>query len=811
MSQNHHLPSPDCAAFAPLLPLAGHDLLSAPEDARLRAHLATCAHCRAALSVYDQVELALRRGVGSRQGTRPPFSREELMQTFDHQTDHSIIEYSAPSAPPIVPTTPQRRPRRFLRGLPALAATLVIMLLAVTIFGITRLLPTQPANTPRLVDLRNTALLSISMISSAEGWAVGTTNGNDAQGVILHYHQGRWWQVANPYDTGELRSVFMLSASDGWIVGDKGTILHYTGGKWVKVKSPVSTALGSVYMSSSDEGWAMGQDILQYDRGDWSVVNGPKHGFIFSVEDSSLTGGWAVGGGGTVLQYTGGQWQAVPAPKIDLYSVAMIASNVGWAVGSGGSAGNLLYYQNGTWSVVNNPASQETLWSIAMPSPDEGWAVGSTHSDTGLLLHYSRGQWTEVPSPTNEFLLAVALTSPAEGWAVGSHGVILHYLNGVWSVYTQTVAPDSTPTPPAGGLDLSKYELHDISMVSPDEGWAVGNTWSIISQGSNPYRMDAGDPVILHYLHGRWTPDPLPDVTRQLNCGGSNGACPPFALYSITMTSAREGWAVGSSVLPPGADGITFPLLLHYTGGKWVEVDLQNAALSSIYLRSANDGWAIGQVFAANGVGSAEIFHYDGHNWTPVFNPGTFSVAPGGIFGAPGGNLWVTGIDTSVTVGDGEDGNDHIALLHYDGTRWSKVDPHIANGRLYSFAFTSAEDGWAVGMLPNTDQHRPSEVDGLLMRYHNGVWEQQPLLKDPFGSSSFSLNGVAMLSPQEGWAVGNEGVMLHYVNGVWERAPSPTSEDLLLVTFASASEGWAIGANGTMLHYQYGAWSVYQN
>jgi photosystem II stability/assembly factor-like uncharacterized protein len=121
----------------------------------------------------------------------------------------------------------------------------------------------------------------------------------------------------------------------------------------------------------------------------------------------------------------------------------------------------------------------------------------------------------------------------------------------------------------------------------------------------------------------------------------------------------------------------------------------------------------------------------------------------------------------------------------------------------------SPDDGWAVGMLPNTDQHRPSEVDGLIMHDHNGVWEQQPLMQEPSGQNIFSLNSVAMLSPQEGWAVGDEGVMLHYVNGVWKRAASPTSQRFWLVTFVSASEGWAIGEQGTMLHYQNGTWSLY--
>ncbi len=687
---------------------------------------------------------------------------------------HTHYLRGAASAGPLpAPTAPIQSHRRFLVGFPTVAAALVIVLLAATLFGVFTLAHRGTSSPPSILDRSKIALLSISMVSASEGWAVGTTNGTDVKGVILHYHQGRWWQVSNPYDTGELRSVDMLSATDGWIVGDKGTILRYQSDRWVKVKSPVSTALGSVSMLSPEEGWAMGQDILHYHNGVWSLVSGPQHGFIFSVEDSSLSGGWAVGGGGTVLQYTAGQWQAMSAPKIDLNSVAMIASNVGWAVGSGGCSGNLLHYQDGTWSVVENPAPQETLWSIAMASPDEGWAVGNTHSDTGLILHYSQGQWTEVPSPTKEFLLGVTLISPAEGWAVGSHGAILHYLNGVWSVYTTAIPLESTQ-PPAAGVDLTPYGLSSISMVSPDEGWAVGNTspyYMIDASGTPISGNTAGvQPIILHYLHGRWTPQPLPDFQHSTLCTtlAGPGACANIALSSISMVSAQEGWAVGSTVLPVNLiDTTPLGILLHYVGGRWTLVNLHVSSLGSLYMRSANDGWMIGHALGPDGDGPSEVWHYDGQSWGPISDPLVSRFFPYHIIGTANGELWVSAIDFSVPVGDGEDGNSPTVLLHYDGTRWSKVDPQIANGGLYGFAFVSPEEGWAVGTLLNTDQHRPSEADGLIPHYHNGVWEEQTHFKGPFSQTYFSLTSGAMVSASEGWAVGSQGTILHYQNGSW--------------------------------------------
>lgn len=52
-------------------------------------------------------------------------------------------------------------------------------------------------------------------------------------GAVLHYTNGQWSKVTIPA-TGKLNSVAMLSANEGWAVGDKGAILHYQNGTWQK-------------------------------------------------------------------------------------------------------------------------------------------------------------------------------------------------------------------------------------------------------------------------------------------------------------------------------------------------------------------------------------------------------------------------------------------------------------------------------------------------------------------------------------------------------------------------------------------------
>lgn len=53
----------------------------------------------------------------------------------------------------------------------------------------------------------------------------------------------------------------------------------------------------------------------------------------------------------------------------------------------------------------------------------------------GLIVHGPSGAWTQVASPTDQTLWSVGMVSPTEGWAVGDQGTILHYQNGAWSPY----------------------------------------------------------------------------------------------------------------------------------------------------------------------------------------------------------------------------------------------------------------------------------------------------------------------------------------------------------------------------------------
>jgi len=179
-------------------------------------------------------------------------------------------------------------------------------------------------------------------------WAVGRDSAN-GKGVILRFWGGVPWTSVPPPDVGSsdwgLSAVRYISLHEAWAVGQDfangiGVLLHYLKtagqevGSWTSVSPPplvVSSSnwgLSSVDFTSSNEGWAAGQDItngtgvlLHFLNGSWTSVSPPP--LVVSSSNWGLSGidligavsGWAVGSDvsnttGVLLKYT--------APRISI-------------------------------------------------------------------------------------------------------------------------------------------------------------------------------------------------------------------------------------------------------------------------------------------------------------------------------------------------------------------------------------------------------------------------------------------------------------------------------------------------------------
>jgi hypothetical protein len=319
---------------------------------------------------------------------------------------------------------------------------------------------------------------------------------------------------------------------------------------------------------------------------DWTPVSPPdvsQNWGLFRVYFTSSENGWAVGTDysnkrGVLIQYRDGSWTSVTLPEVssdwELQDVHFTSVNGGWAVGVDHSNQNgiLLHYSNGFWTVVTSPnvSLNWGLYGVHFTSFNEGWAVGVDYSNQrGVLLHYKSSSWTSVIPPNlslNWGLVGIHLTSSKEGWVVGiddttKRGALLQYhKNPNEKVSTWTVIP-----PP--DMD-SDWELNDVHLISPVEGWASGID----------YTNKRG--ALLHHYNSIWAAIIPPDVSSD------------WELQGVYFTSANEGWAVGVDNLNK------IGVLLQYQKGSLTVVTPPGVSsdwgLNGVRFTSSNAGWAVG-------------------------------------------------------------------------------------------------------------------------------------------------------------------------------------------------------------------------
>jgi hypothetical protein len=307
--------------------------------------------------------------------------------------------------------------------------------------------------------------------------------------------------------------------------------------------------------------------------------------------------------------------------------------------------------------------------------------------------------------------------------------------------------------------------VQSISMISADDGWAVGHI--------------SGRPttLLMHYQHGRWTILPKPmglDDTAE------------FA--AVSMLSAADGWALVSTPFwfdsrhqgfRPGS------LLLHYMNGAWsiaspvIPTGSGTYDPSALLMVSANDGWATGE---------GKTLHYDGTAWRAVTVLSDQQWGGGSSITATGPNdIWIARF-----------GGD---IVHYDGTSWTEQRIALPFGQqlfgpilLQGIAMISPHEGFAVGGIANSSS-------GVILHYTSGRWSVQSIVDE-------NLYGVSLRSASEGWAVGAAGSIYHYLAGSgWTKAAKPVSHPLYGVTaLPSGSDPWAVGLGGVLLRYRDGAW-----
>lgn len=280
----------------------------------------------------------------------------------------------------------------------------------------------------------NTQLNSISMLSSADGWAVGNAAGG--REILLSWNGVAWVLPAASVaiDNRNLNGVYCISTNDCWAVGVQGGaaanrpwIVRKTA-TWANYNSAAMNAnatLNSVFCFATNDCWAVGNPwnppgpppnqglLIRWNGATWTAfvpaVALPNVNFN-SVHCVATNDCWAVGnavgGNEVILRWNGVTWTRLgPLATVDnrsLTSVYCVSTADCWAVGAAGPAANrrpwLIRWNGATWNNWDSTAINVNtqLNSVFCVGANDCWAVGNAVAGGEVILHWDGIAWTRL-------------------------------------------------------------------------------------------------------------------------------------------------------------------------------------------------------------------------------------------------------------------------------------------------------------------------------------------------------------------------------------------------------------------------------
>ncbi len=606
-----------------------------------------------------------------------------------------------------------------------------------------------------------------------------------------------WGTFTSPTNQ-DLNEVYLSSINDGWAVGASGKILRWNGISWSEFLDTGATTHNTLHMVSSTDGWIAGTSgkIFRWNGTTWSEFTDTGNQSWNGLYFVSSTDGWVVGSGGEIRRWNGTSWSSVTSPTIqDLNSVHMVSATDGWAAGG---SGVILRWNGTSWSLFVDTGN-ETWNDVYMVSATDGWAVGSG----GAMRRWDGTAWNAVTSPIVDAIYSIHMVSATDGWAVSISGQLLFWNGTSWSLSTDTgnqiwssiymVSSGDGWVVGVGGVIYrysAQYAASGTFLSTVFDSGTFGSTWNSMNWTEN---LQVGTDLTIAVRTG---PTATPDgswssfSTEYTNPAGETFSTTPnnqYFQYRVTLTTSNP------SVTSEFRDITVFynaPTGQH---------------LNDVSMVSNSEGWAV----ANSGV----IIYWDGSVWSATTSPvadnlnsveavsssDVWAVGANGIILRRTGTSWGiqtdTGTDTwndidifSSTLGFVVGNAGHIS--QWNGLAWVPAVPPTTQN-LYSVWIASATDAWAVG------------DSGKIMRWDGLAWTQ-------FVDTGNQIwRRVIILSSTDGWVVGDAGVIYRWNGTSWSSFVSPTSQDLRGLDFIATNNGWAVGVGGVILRWDGSSWSSF--
>jgi hypothetical protein len=285
-------------------------------------------------------------------------------------------------------------------------------------------------------------LSDVEVVSENDAWALARPS-NGGPAVILRYRDGGWLPVwTAPDNFLHLGSIWMASANEGWAVGS--TAVYYNGETWTEwslpIKAPEWGSFNAVSGTAPNDVWIVGGNmlspplpqsrvILHFDGSGWSVVR-DEPGAGISAMAVRQKEGIAVTLTGDVFKLHDGRWEVMDI------KVPHAESRLGdWVIDASFVPGTpyALLATNKGW-IYKIEDDQVTLVhdaaafnSIAMLNEHQGWALGRR------AMEFDGADWRELPDASDlHRAIDIATTAGNEAWAVGKSGLVLRYRADRW-------------------------------------------------------------------------------------------------------------------------------------------------------------------------------------------------------------------------------------------------------------------------------------------------------------------------------------------------------------------------------------------
>ena len=479
---------------------------------------------------------------------------------------------------------------------------------------------------------------------------------------------------------GGLESVWAISPTDIWAVGDQTRTAHFNGAGWAtdQISESDPARLISVWGSASDDVWALSQtgSVYRYNGMDWSLFHTAPADAYNQLTGVDANQVWLVHDSG-IHRYLSGSWEAITAPVTAEWAAALaLSTGEVWVLGDGVDQ---LYRWTGTdWSALDPP--DQEYRHITGSSAQDLWLAGRTR-----VAHWNGTIWSEHDAP---FRVSTIAASGSEVW-IASHAGQRAFWNGAsW-----------TPT-----QSSTLANLEDIWGLACDDVWVVGDRGTVLrfngaewTDFPNPISTDlhaiwgnssanlwvGGTGFITHWNGSQWTPDSFPDAGLLVEDIDGLAGMEPFAVADTGIYRRSSGTWTRITTLP--FEGTALAVAegeVVWVVGKDAGLAMWDGALQTIAIPGA--GSATQQAIAPAGGGawiSGDLIRfYDGNDFTD----------------RPTGFDWFGWADLSFTEGVPWSLS-REAVIRWSGVQWVSYGERAGDDMNALWVAPDSSHAWAVG------------------------------------------------------------------------------------------------------------------